>query len=149
MLQMLTEAKQGPSPPTPPHPTPQQCMSAASLAPLIYSPRCSQDLSKARQVPSSVAPLSFGIKPELLKCPPTLEDRPLQPTSPHLSSPRSTLQPHSHPALSSPSHAHSVPSAQHALPCNPATTSIHPLSSHLLLPGCLQFILSTSCGTPP
>lgn len=104
----------------PPAPLPQhQCISATSLASLTHSPRCSQELSKDRQGSPSVAP-------RLLKCPPTLGDRPLQPPSLPRTSPHSVL----HRAFTPPSHAHSIPSAQHVLPCTaPTTSTIHPSTS--------------------
>ena len=104
----------------PPAPLPQhQCISATSLASLTHSPRCSQELSKERQGSPSVAP-------QLLKCPPTLGDRPLQPPSLPRTSPHSVL----HRAFTPPSHTHSIPSAQHVLPCTaPTTSTLHPSTS--------------------
>lgn len=52
--------------------------------------------------------------------------RSLQPPSPPRTSPHSVL----HRAFTPPSHAHSIPSAQHVLPCTPPTTStLHPSTS--------------------
>lgn len=107
----LTANAQGGQARTPcPHPRISQLPFSS---PLIHSPTCSQELSKARQGPSVVAPpiqdktQFLYISPNMARWTRPLKTElglPLQPTSPQLSLTRSILWPHSHPAFSPQSH---------------------------------------------